>query len=96
MDQPRARESARDAAEQVAKGANEAMQRVAAGVQPALDQGKEIVKDLASQAAETGRQAAGRAALKAGMRLVVAFVVVDGPHVPTDVTGIEMMREQSR
>ena len=37
-----------------------------------------------------------RSALKAGMRLVVAFVVVDGPHVPADVTGIEMMRELSR
>ena len=30
-------------------------------VQPALDQGKETVKDLASQASEAGRQAVDRA-----------------------------------
>ena len=61
MDQPRARETAKDAAEQVGKAANEAVQRVGAQVQPALDQGKAMVQDLASQASETGRQAVERA-----------------------------------
>ena len=61
MDQPRARETARDAAEQVGKAANEAVQRVGAQVQPTLDQSKSMVQDLANQASEAGRQAAGRA-----------------------------------
>ena len=56
MDQPRAREIAKDAAEQVGKAANEAVQQVGARVQPALDQGKAMVQTLASQASETGRQ----------------------------------------
>ena len=61
MDQPRAKETARDAAEQVGKAANEAVQRVGAQVQPALDQGKSMVQDLANQASEAGKQAVGRA-----------------------------------
>jgi len=62
MDQPRAKETARDATEQVGKAANEAVQRVGAQVQPALDQGKSMVQDLANQASEVGEQAVGRAA----------------------------------
>ena len=61
MDQPRAQEIAKDAAEQGDKAANEAARRAGAEVQPALDQGKETVKDLASQASEAGRQAVDRA-----------------------------------
>ena len=61
MDQPRAQEIAKDAAEKGDKAANEAARRVGAEVQPALDQGKETVKDLASQASEAGRQAVDRA-----------------------------------
>ena len=61
MDQPRAQEIAKDAAEQGNKAANEAARRVGAEVQPALDQGKETVKDLASQASEAGRQAVDQA-----------------------------------
>ena len=61
MDQPRAQEIAKDAAEQGDKAANEAARRVGVEVQPALDQGKERVKDLASQASEAGRQAVDRA-----------------------------------
>ena len=57
MDQPRAREIAKDAAEQVGKAGNVAVQQVGAQIQPALDQGKSMVQDLASQASETGRQA---------------------------------------
>lgn len=59
MDQTRAREIARDAAEQAGKTANEAAQRI--GEQPSLDQGKSVVQDLAHRASETGRQAMDRA-----------------------------------
>ena len=61
MDQPRAQEIAKDAAEQGDKAANEAARPAGAEVQPALDQGKETVKDLASQASEAGGQAVDRA-----------------------------------
>jgi ElaB/YqjD/DUF883 family membrane-anchored ribosome-binding protein len=61
MDQPRAREIAKEAAAQGDKAANEAAQRVSVGAQPALDQGKAMVQDLASQASEVGRQAVGQA-----------------------------------
>jgi ElaB/YqjD/DUF883 family membrane-anchored ribosome-binding protein len=61
MDQTRAREIARDAAEQVGKTANEAAHRIGEQVQPALDQGKSVVQDLAHRASETGRQAMDRA-----------------------------------
>ena len=47
MDQTRARETAKDAAAQASKTANEAAQRVGEQVQPALDQGKSVVQDLA-------------------------------------------------
>jgi ElaB/YqjD/DUF883 family membrane-anchored ribosome-binding protein len=61
MDQPRAKENARDTAEQVGKAAKEAVQRVGEQVQPALDQGKSMAQGLATQASETGKQAVGRA-----------------------------------
>lgn len=61
MDQPRAREIAKDAAEQAGKTANEAAKWVGERVQPALDQGKSMAQDLADQASETGRQAMDRA-----------------------------------
>jgi ElaB/YqjD/DUF883 family membrane-anchored ribosome-binding protein len=61
MDQPRAHETARDAAENAGKAANEEVQRVGAQIQPVLDQGKSVVQDLANQASEVGRQAAGQA-----------------------------------
>ena len=61
MDQPRAQEIAKDAAEQGRKTANEAAQRVGDQVQPALDQGKAAVQDLANRASAAGRQAADRA-----------------------------------
>lgn len=61
MDQPRAKETARDAAEPERKSANEAAQGIAAQVQPALDQGKSMVQDLANQASEVGRQAVDQA-----------------------------------
>jgi ElaB/YqjD/DUF883 family membrane-anchored ribosome-binding protein len=60
-DQPKVREAARDAAEQVGKAADEAMRRVEADVQQALDRSKAAVQDLANRASEAGRQAAGRA-----------------------------------
>ena len=60
MDQPRAREIAKDAAEQAGKTVNEAAQRVGEQVQPTLDQGKAVVQDLANRASETGRQAVNR------------------------------------
>jgi ElaB/YqjD/DUF883 family membrane-anchored ribosome-binding protein len=56
MDQTRAREIARDTAEQAGKTANEAVQRVGEQLQPALDQGKSVVQDLAHRASEAGRQ----------------------------------------
>src|SRR6516225_8512918 len=61
MDQPKARETAKDAAEQVSRAANEAVQRVGEEVQPALDRGKAAVQDFANQASEAGRQVADRA-----------------------------------
>jgi ElaB/YqjD/DUF883 family membrane-anchored ribosome-binding protein len=61
MDEPRAKENARDAAEQVGKAANETARGVGAQVQPALDQGKSMVQDLANQASEAGQQAVDRA-----------------------------------
>jgi ElaB/YqjD/DUF883 family membrane-anchored ribosome-binding protein len=61
MDQTRAREIAKDAAEQAGKAANEITQRADAEVQPALDQGKSAIQDLASRASEAGSQAMGRA-----------------------------------
>jgi ElaB/YqjD/DUF883 family membrane-anchored ribosome-binding protein len=60
VDQPRAKENARDTAEQLGKSANEAVERVGGQVQPALDQGKSMAQDLATQASEAGRQAVGR------------------------------------
>ena len=61
MDQTRAREIARDAAEQAGKTANEAAQRVREQLQPALDQGKSVIQDLAHRASEAGRQAMDQA-----------------------------------
>jgi ElaB/YqjD/DUF883 family membrane-anchored ribosome-binding protein len=61
MDQTRAREIARDAAEQAGKTANEAAQGVGEQLQPALDQGKSVFQDLAHRASEAGRQATDRA-----------------------------------
>jgi ElaB/YqjD/DUF883 family membrane-anchored ribosome-binding protein len=61
MDQTRAREIARDAAEQAGKTANEAAQCVGEQLQPALDQGKSVVQDLAHRASEAGRQAMDQA-----------------------------------
>lgn len=61
MDQPRAKEIARDAAEPARRAADEAAQGIAAQVQPALDQGKSMVQDLAKQASEVGRQAVDQA-----------------------------------
>jgi len=61
MDQTRAREIAKDAAEQASKTVNEATQRVVAQVQPALDQAKATAQDLGNRASEAGRQAMDRA-----------------------------------
>ena len=61
MDQPRAREIAKDAAEHAGKTVNEAAQRVREQVQPTLDQGEAVVQDLANRTSETGRQAVNRA-----------------------------------
>jgi ElaB/YqjD/DUF883 family membrane-anchored ribosome-binding protein len=61
LDQPRAREIAKDAAERGEKAADEAVQRAGAQGQPALDQGKALVQDLADRASEIGTQAVGRA-----------------------------------
>jgi ElaB/YqjD/DUF883 family membrane-anchored ribosome-binding protein len=61
MDQSRAREIAKDAAEQVGNTVNDTAQRVGEQVQPALDQAKAAVQDLANRASETGRQAMDRA-----------------------------------
>jgi ElaB/YqjD/DUF883 family membrane-anchored ribosome-binding protein len=61
MDQTRAQEIAKDAAEQGRKTANVAAQRVGDQVQPALDQAKSAVQDLANQASEAVRQATTRA-----------------------------------
>jgi ElaB/YqjD/DUF883 family membrane-anchored ribosome-binding protein len=61
MDQTRAREIAKDAAEQADKTANEAAQRAGEQVRPALDQGKAVVQDVANRASEAGRQAMDRA-----------------------------------
>jgi ElaB/YqjD/DUF883 family membrane-anchored ribosome-binding protein len=61
MDQTRAREIAKDAAEQASKTVNEATQRVGEQVQPALDQAKGTAEDLANRASEAGRQAMDRA-----------------------------------
>ena len=61
MDQTRAREIAKDAAEQADKTATDAARHVGEQMQPALDQGKAVVQDLANQASEAGRQAMGRA-----------------------------------
>jgi len=61
MDQTRAREMAKDAAEQAGKTATDAAKRVGEQVQPAFDQGKAVVQDLANQASEVGRQAVDRA-----------------------------------
>jgi hypothetical protein len=41
-------------------------------------------------------QSVGTSIMSERFTETVAFIVVDGPHVPADVTGIEMMREQSR
>jgi ElaB/YqjD/DUF883 family membrane-anchored ribosome-binding protein len=60
MDQARARETAKEAAEQTDKTANEAAQRVGEQVQPALDQGKSMAQDLANRASEAARQARDR------------------------------------
>jgi ABC-type transporter Mla subunit MlaD len=49
MDQSKAREAAKDAAEQASNAVNETVQRVGAQVQPALDQGKAAVQDLANR-----------------------------------------------
>jgi ElaB/YqjD/DUF883 family membrane-anchored ribosome-binding protein len=59
LDQPRAREIAKDAAERGEKGAD--VQRAGAQSQPALDQGKALVQDLADRASEIGTQVVGRA-----------------------------------
>lgn len=61
MDQTRAREIAKDAAEQASKTVNEATQRVGEQVQPALDQAKATAQDLGNRASEAGRQAMDRA-----------------------------------
>jgi ElaB/YqjD/DUF883 family membrane-anchored ribosome-binding protein len=61
MDQTRAREMAKDAAEQAGKTATDTTKRVGEQVQPAFDQGKAVVQDLANQASEVGRQAVDRA-----------------------------------
>jgi ElaB/YqjD/DUF883 family membrane-anchored ribosome-binding protein len=61
MDQSKARETAKDAADQASKAANGAVQRVGEQVQPALDRGRAAVQDLANQASEVGRQVADRA-----------------------------------
>ena len=61
MDQPRAQEIAKQAAEQGKRAANEAAQRVSGEAQPALDQRKETVQNLGRQASEVGRQAVGQA-----------------------------------
>ena len=61
MDQTRAREIAKDAAEQAGNTATDAAKRVGEQVQPAFDQGKAVVQDLANQASEIGRQAVDRA-----------------------------------
>src|SRR5690349_16913908 len=61
MDQSQARETAKDAADQASKAANDAVQRVGEQVQPALDRGKAAVQDLANQASQAGRQVADRA-----------------------------------
>ena len=61
MDQSKPRETAKDAADQASKAANDAVQRVGEQVQPALDRGKAAVQDLANQASEAGRQVADRA-----------------------------------
>jgi ElaB/YqjD/DUF883 family membrane-anchored ribosome-binding protein len=61
MDQPRAKEDARNTAGQAGKEANDAMQRVGEQIQPALDQGKELVRDLATQASGIGTRVVGEA-----------------------------------
>jgi ElaB/YqjD/DUF883 family membrane-anchored ribosome-binding protein len=61
MDQPRAKEDARNTAGQAGKAANDAMQRVGEQIQPALDQGKELVRDLATQASGIGTRVVGEA-----------------------------------
>lgn len=61
MDQPRAQEIAKDAAEKWGKAADEAGRQAGAEGQPVLDQGKSMVQDLANQASEVGRQAVGQA-----------------------------------
>jgi ElaB/YqjD/DUF883 family membrane-anchored ribosome-binding protein len=61
MDETRAREIAKDTAEQAGKTANEAAQWVGEQVQPALDQGKSMAQDMANRASEAGRQARDRA-----------------------------------
>ena len=61
MDQTRAREIAKNAAEQAGKTATDAVQRVGEQTQPALDQGKSMAQDLANRASEAGRQAMDRA-----------------------------------
>jgi hypothetical protein len=61
MDQTRAREIAKDAAEQASKTVNQATQRVGEQVQPALDQAKATAQDLGNRASEAGRQAMDRA-----------------------------------
>ena len=60
MDQTRAREIAKDAAEQASKTVNEATKRVGEQVQPALDEA-EGSPDLGNRASEAGRQAMDRA-----------------------------------
>jgi ElaB/YqjD/DUF883 family membrane-anchored ribosome-binding protein len=61
MEQTRAREIAKDAAEQASKTVSEATQGVGEQVQPALDQAKTTAQDLANRASEAGRQAVDRA-----------------------------------
>jgi hypothetical protein len=70
MDQTRAREIAKDAAEQGSKTVNEATQRVGEQVQPALDQAKAAAQDLGNRASEpAGRPWTGRASLSRALRL---------------------------
>ena len=92
MDQTRAREMAKDAAEQAGKTATDAAKRVGEQVQPAFDQGKAVVQDLANQASEVGRQAVDRAG-----EFVEGLTPNKpaGRHIQRTVFGIELVNRRA-